>query len=236
MEVIGDMDDRRVLGADVCATGWVGVALGGGRPTAYFGADIDGLLTDAVQDGPVAVVGVDMPIGLPDHGPRQADLLAREYVGARRASVFMTPVRAAIEAETHPEAVRINRSLAGAGVSAQAFALRTRIREVDEWVRRASCRVVEVHPEVCFARMANRRPLPRKTTWAGAETRRRLLADAGIVLTGDLGAAGAVAKVDDVLDAAAAAWTARRVLDGNAESLPRTPEVFGDRLPCAIWF
>jgi predicted RNase H-like nuclease len=229
------MGERRVLGADVCASGWVGVVLGGGRPAAYFGAGIDRLVMNVVRDGPVAVVGVDMPIGLPDHGPRQADLLARAYVGARRASVFMTPVRAAVEADTHAEAVRVNRSLAGAGVSAQAFALRTRIREVDRWVRRASFRVVEVHPEVCFARMANRRPLPRKTTWAGAEARRRLLADAGIVLTGDLGPAGAAAKVDDVLDAAAAAWTARRVLEGEAESLPDVPEVFSDGLPSAIW-
>ncbi|GLY81290.1 hypothetical protein Airi01_095570 [Actinoallomurus iriomotensis] len=231
----GHMDDQRVIGVDGCAGGWVGIALDGGRPAAYFATGIERLLADAVRDGPVAVVGVDMPIGLPDRGPRQADLLAREYVGARRASVFMTPVRAAIEAETHAEAVRINRGLGGAGVSAQAFALARKILEVDVWVRQVSFRVVEVHPEVCFARMANRRPLARKMTWAGAETRRALLADDGVVLAGDLGPAGAAAKVDDVLDAAAAAWTARRVLAGTAESLPGTPEVFGDGLPCAIW-
>jgi hypothetical protein len=36
-----------------------------------------------------------------------------------------------------------------------------------------------------------------------------------------------------VLDAAAAAWTAVRVLRGQALSTP--PEVFSDGLPSAIW-
>ena len=61
----------------------------------------------------------------------------------------------------------------------------------------------------------------RKTSWAGAVQRRTLLAQAGIVLDGDLGLAGEQAGVDDVLDAAAAAWTARRVSQGSARCLPR---------------
>jgi hypothetical protein len=55
--------------------------------------------------------------------------------------------------------------------------------------------------------------------------RRRLLADtAGIVLPDDLGPAGRAAAVDDVLDAAAAAWTARRVAHGQARPLPDPPD------------
>lgn len=41
--------------------------------------------------------------------------------------------------------------------------------------------------------------------------------------------------LDDVLDAAAAAWSARRVLSGTAVCRPQEPEVFSDGLPCAIW-
>jgi predicted RNase H-like nuclease len=230
------MDDGRVLGVDVCPGGWVGIALGDGPPAAYFAAGVGGLVTDAAKDGPMAAIGIDIPIGLPDDGVRRADLLARTYAGARRASVFMTPVREAVDAPTHAEAIRINRERAGAGVSAQAFALATKILQVDAWVRWAPCRVVEVHPEVSFARLADRRPVPRKTTWAGATTRRRLLADAGIVVEGDLGAAGLAAGVDDVLDAAVVAWTARRVRTGEAESLPAPPEVFSDGWESAIWF
>jgi len=65
--------------------------------------------------------------------------------------------------------------------------------------------------------------------------RAALLAAAGITLTADLGPAGRVAGVDDVLDAAAAAWTARRVAAGHAVSLPSPPETYSDGLPCAIW-
>ena len=53
-----------------------------------------------------------------------------------------------------------------------------------------------------------------KSTWAGAVTRRRLLAAQGIELPGDLGLAGQQVGVDDVLDAAAVAWTARRFAAG----------------------
>jgi predicted RNase H-like nuclease len=41
--------------------------------------------------------------------------------------------------------------------------------------------------------------------------------------------------VDDVLDAAAVAWTARRYVDGAARSLPDPPEAFADGWPAAIW-
>jgi predicted RNase H-like nuclease len=43
------------------------------------------------------------------------------------------------------------------------------------------------------------------------------------------------AAVDDVLDAAVVAWSGRRVLSGQADSLPDPPEVFSDGWPSAIW-
>jgi predicted RNase H-like nuclease len=78
------------------------------------------------------------------------------------------------------------------------------------------------------------RPLhTRKKTWNGAEQRRQLLATAGIDLTG-LDVSDDNVAVDDVLDAAAVAWTARRVLTGEATSIPDSPERFSDGLPAAI--
>ncbi|MEU9833499.1 DUF429 domain-containing protein [Streptosporangium sp. NPDC048047] len=229
------MDGERVLGVDACKKGWVGVALAGGRLEAYFATHIEDLVSRAEADGEVGVVAVDMPIGLPDRGRRRADVLTRLEVGPRRNSVFMTPSRPALEAGDHVSAVAINNRLAGEGVSRQAFALREKLLQVDEWVRRLRRRVVEVHPELCFARLAGS-PLPHaKSTWAGVEHRRALLASAGIAIPGDIGMAGETAGVDDVLDAAVAAWTARRVAAGTARPLPDPPEVFGDGLPCAIW-
>ena len=52
--------------------------------------------------------------------------------------------------------------------------------------------------------------------------RRALLAGVGISLPGNLAAAGAAAP-DDILDAAAVAWSADRIARGQASSLPDPP-------------
>ncbi|HZM74491.1 MAG TPA: DUF429 domain-containing protein [Candidatus Limnocylindrales bacterium] len=224
-----------VLGVDACRAGWVGVRLGDDVRVHVAGHIAD--LLAAIEDdgGSVAVIGVDIPIGLADRGPRLADILARQAAGVRRSSVFLTPVRAALRAADYPTALAMHRDLTGSGCSVQAFGLRRKILEVDAWVRGCGRRVVEVHPELSFARMAGTPLAERKATWAGAEHRRSLLAREGIGLSPDLGRAGRLAGVDDVLDAAAAAWSARRVARGQAICVPSPPETFSDGLPCAIW-
>ena len=94
-----------------------------GPVSAYAAAEIGGLVEEAADGGPLAVVAVDIPIGLPDTGRRQADVLARKAVGPRWQSVFMTPVRPALEAHDYETAADLSRSLAGEGISRQAFAL-----------------------------------------------------------------------------------------------------------------
>ena len=225
----------RVLGVDACRRGWIAVAIEGAVTGAYFAEDIAALVARAQADGPVAVVAVDMPIGLADRGFRQADVLARAEIGPLWASVFMTPAREALLAADHAAASAVNRRLTGHGISIQAFALKPKLLEVERWARATAAGVVEIHPEVCFARLAGGPLTARKSSWAGAEQRRALLAGAGIRLAGDLGPAGALAGVDDVLDAGAAAWAARRVLSGAARPIPDPPEVFSDGWPCAMW-
>jgi len=225
----------RVLGVDACKAGWVGVALGD-DVRAYGARHIADLVAAAeVDGGPVAVVGVDIPIGLADSTPRLADLQARQAAGVRRSSVFLAPVRAALQAADYPTALAIHRAFTGGGCSVQAYRLGPKILEVDAWVRGGSRLVVEVHPELSFARMAGAPLEESKATWAGAERRRFLLAREGIGLGSDLGRAGRLAGVDDVLDAGAVAWSTRRVALGQATCLPDPPEVFSDGLPCAIW-
>jgi predicted RNase H-like nuclease len=224
-----------VLGVDACQPGWVGIALSDGVISAHFAAGIGDLVEEASSGGPLAVIAVDIPIGLPDTGRRQADVLARKAVGPLWASVFITPVRPAQEAPDYASAAGISRRLAGEGISRQAYSLQPRILQVDRWVRQAPHRVVEVHPEASFAQLAGTALQSRKSSWAGAALRRRLLTGAGIDLPDDLGRAGEKAAVDDVLDAAAAAWTALRVLRGHARTCPSPPETFSDGLASAIW-
>jgi len=221
-----------IVGVDACPTGWVGVILDGGSTRAIWAATIDEL---AVQAGGRAVLAIDIPIGLPEHGVRAADGAARKAAGPRGAAVFTTPVRAALEASTFKEANAVSRDLAGSGLSQQSYGLRTKILEVDRWLNTVACDVREVHPEVSFAVMAGEPLATKKKSWAGACERRRLLADAGIVLDDDLGVAGIKAGYDDVLDAAVAAWTAQRIVAGTAISLPSPPEVDSAGRLVAIW-
>lgn len=222
----------RVLGVDACKKGWVGIT---SSLRAYFGVSIDKLVAAAEADGALEVVGIDIPIGLPTACPREADRLARTLVGKRWPSVFLTPVRAALEAPTHAEATALSVAATGKGISQQAFALGPKILEVDIWVQATSRTVIEVHPEVSFATMAGHPLEHPKSTWAGVEERRSLLAAVGIVLPADVGDAGAMAAVDDVLDAAAACFTAARYAAGRATSYPATPEDYGEGPTAAIW-
>jgi predicted RNase H-like nuclease len=168
------VSQRRVLGADVCSKGWVGVALGQHATAAYFGPTIRDLLAVAEADGDIDVVALDIPIGLPDTGHRLGDELARKAVGPRWQSLFITPVRQVLLAGDHLSAVLVNRQLAGQGVSRQAYGLRTKIFEIDTWIQDCAHTAIEAHPELCFAAMAGG-PVPtRKKTWAGAEQRRQL--------------------------------------------------------------
>lgn len=177
-----------------------------------------GAVIDDVAAGRLAALAVDMPIGLPDAGPRACDLAARRRLGPRRASVFPTPVRAALGAPTYAEALARSRAADGRGLSRQAFNLLAKIAELDAVVRpELQDRVVEAHPEMAFARLAGRPCLDPKRTAAGRVERLALLHRAGLGDLSSLRLPGAAP--DDVLDAAALTLTAARVRDGVAERL-----------------
>ena len=225
--------DTWVLGLDATKHGWAGIHWSGGDTVrGVFGPTIQSAVAAA---GAVDTVAIDIPIGLPDTSRRLADELARKAVGPRRSSVFSTPIRAALETETYAEALDVSRHRAGFGLSAQAYALRGKVLEVDAFLRSSNVRIVEVHPEVCFAAMNGEPVAWSKRTWRGMNHRHDLLKAAGIGLPQDLGAVGEKAGADDVLDAGAAAWTAMRVSRGEASCLPEQPEVFSDGWPAAIW-
>ncbi len=226
---------ERVLGVDACKAGWIGIVLEGAAITAYVGPTIADLVAQVEAAGPLDVIGIDIPIGLAEHGLRRCDLLARDAAGPRRSSVFVTPVRAALAGADFASAVALNRQRTGVGFSIQAYGLKAKILDVDAFVRGSNRKVVEVHPELSFAAIAGRPLDDAKTTWAGMQRRRRLLLNAGVDVDSDFGTAGRRTGIDDLLDAAAVAWTARRVARGQAVSRPDPPETVDDGWPAAIW-
>lgn len=226
-----------VLGVDGCRAGWVGVVLGPGPLVrGVFGADIGAVVEAAVAGaGDLGAIGVDMPLHLSPDGHRLCDLAARSHLGAKGASLFVTPPEPALRAASYGEACAVARRLTGKAPSLQAWALRAKVLELDAWWPAAPYPVHEVHPEVSFSLMVGVPIAARKASWAGLAARRAALAAEGVVVPDDIGPAGRLAGADDVLDAAAVAWTARRIHAGAARPFPDPPvEVPGGRRQ-AIW-
>jgi predicted RNase H-like nuclease len=223
----------RVLGVDVWSKGWVGIELRDGRfAGARVGADLLGLIT---AYGKLAVIAVDIPLGLLDSGLRRADAATAALLGPRRSSVFPTPPRPVVAENSYPAAAARHIELTGKGLSRQSFNLRVRLLEANELYDRGVFALREVHPELSFATMGDG-PAPRnKKTWDGQRDRVERLRSVGIELPDRLGAAGAV-PTDDVLDAAAAAWSAHRIGGGVASSVPDPPEINERGQQLAIWY
>lgn len=194
-------------GIDGCREGWVAFVLPEERV-------IEGCRTFAeVLDatGHLHVAGVDMPLWTPENGQRQAEIQARAALGPHRASLFITPTKAALGARTQAQASEINRRHGGTGVSAQSFSLRSKIAEVA--ATSTSIELIEVHPELTFHLLG---PVAhRKRTWAGIRERVAVLEAHG--LHPQRWQCGDWAAADDTLDAAAAALSARRYARGEAE-------------------
>jgi predicted RNase H-like nuclease len=215
-----------VLGVDGCRTGWVGVRWDGSTEV-LVAATIAELVAAA---GPVDAVAIDIPIDLPADVPRAAEQLARRRLPGRASTVFNAPAAAVLDASDYPAANAANRAALGLGLSRQTWYLVPKIRDVHDWLTTAPpVPVVEAHPEVCFAAMHGGVLVDGKTTATGETLRRSLLAAHGLDVVAERRQGVAV---DDVLDAAATAWTARRFADGIAERLPPEPH---DRLHPAIW-
>ena len=198
--------------------GWVGIELDTGRfAAAHVLRPIE---TDFHELAHARVIAVDVPIGF---GPRNADAAARAFLVGAASTVFTTPRRELLEMPFGP----------GLGISAQSRALGPRILHVTQ-LAEGDPRLHEVHPEVSFRAMNESTPLRnRKKSAAGALERLEILRRHGIDLD-ELGDAGAV-QLDDVFDAAAAAWSAHRIATGAARTLPEPPEVVDGRA-VAIWY
>ena len=201
-----------VLGVDGWRGRWVGALLDGRRVTLQLLPDAAAVLAVPGVD----VVGIDMPIGLADDGPRACDVAARRLLGRAGSSVFPAPVRAVLACDGYTEACLASREAAKKAISVQTWNLVPAIRSLDEALGQPpDPRVVEVHPELAF-RALDARVTEAKATARGLAQRIRALEPALDVLDA-LAVAPPMVPAVDCLDACAAAWSAARVLAGTAE-------------------
>ncbi|MHB8604759.1 MAG: DUF429 domain-containing protein [Thermoplasmatota archaeon] len=217
---------RLVAGVDGCRAGWLAAfapAKGQGRVEWAVCATFRDLLKHPKD---ARVIALDMPIGLlavSEEGGRTCDREARKLLGPKRStSVFSPPSRAHLNG-------RVRR-----GLTEQTRNLLPKIREVDDaMTRQLEARIYEAHPELTFTRAAGH---PMRESKKGERGRRERLA--ALEATRDPVFAGVRETVafarqilppkgvgsDDILDALALLWTARRIAAGKAQRIPQRLE------------
>ena len=232
------------MGVDASPSGWVAALLRNDSLT--FELRAFSRLEQVLEPGP-AVVALDMIIGLPDAaapGGRECDRQARRLLGRRGSSVFSPPCRPALAARSYPEALTANRAKHGVGLSKQAYNLFPKLRQADALLTPALQAIVhEAHPELAFAGMASGTPCAHaKKQSAGRTERLERLASQGFDAAALHAALGLEcrrqlgAAADDILDALACAWTAKRIASGTAKRLPHTPPKDSRGLRMEVWF
>jgi len=231
-----------IAGIDGCRAGWVVVHEDqAGKRRCSVAGDIRSAVAGL---GGCSIIGIDIPIGLPEAGPRACDVEARALLAPHRgASVFPAPIRPILDAASHAEACERRAQIDGRRISIQSFNILMKIREVESFLQAepvAVARFHEVHPELAFAVLNGNTALARpKRKPAGLAARYALLSscvdpaeiDAQLERwpRGDVGA-------DDILDAYAVLLAARRIRDGSGRRVPGIPVADACGIDMAIWF
>jgi predicted RNase H-like nuclease len=217
---------KTVIGVDGAPGGWLAV-IWGERVTHQLFPKLSDLLQLEAE-----IIAIDMPIGFPKLSGRTVEKTARQMLKGKASSLFSVPARAAIENEkaSYHEACQINlqHSEPPKKFSKQSFNIFPKMRELDRLMTPAlQARVHEVHPELSFAEMNNKQAvLSKKSTAEGRQERLALLEASGFPWS-QLPCSTYLKKHvadNDIVDACACAWSARRILDGRAFSIPDTPE------------
>ena len=226
-------------GVDGCRAGWLAISVDapGGHPESRVFPDAPAMF----QDGRAEITAIDIPIGLPTHGARECDVEARRIIGARRSSVFPTPLRRTLVAESYELACAAALDASGKKLSKQTFAILPKIRQIDDLLRTDPARaatVHEVHPEVSFTLWNQGRPMefPKHSGFGFAERLR-------LVENQFRGAAEQVRRAhttkdvsdDDILDAFAALWTALRIRSSTAVRIGPQDATDECGLPMCMW-
>lgn len=213
---------KTVIGIDGAPGGWLAVIWGKTVTHQLFPNLHDALQLDA------EIIAIDMPIGFPEFSGRRVEKIARQMLKGKASSIFSVPARSAIENEnaSYQDACLINmqHSAPPKKFSKQSFGIFPKMRELDCLMTpELQTRVHEVHPELSFAEMNNSRAvLTKKSRPDGRSERIKLLGVSGFPWS-QLPSATYLKKDvtdNDIVDACACAWSARRILEGRALSIP----------------
>ena len=243
------MGDAKFVGVDGCPAGWFSVALGEGDDHGYEVAVFSTFHEIVQHYNSAAIILVDIPIGLRESGPeeRQCDVEARIMLRhPRRSSVFRAPTRKAAHQPDRRQASVVEHSLTGKKIGAHSWGIIPKIAEVDSFFhlhQPADFPLVrEIHPEVLFCSLNQECPMEyskkkmegrceRIHVLSQYESRTRAIYASAL----DTFLRKAVAR-DDILDALAAAVTARLGYPDRLATLPDDPPTDARGLPMEMVF
>ncbi len=242
------MSKSQFVGVDGCPDGWFSVGLDNcdGYEVRAFKTFCELL----VHYGEARLVLADIPIGLLEGGPdeRACEPRAREVLRDRGRSVFPVPprelVRKMVENKmNHACTNELSKSSRGKGIALQTYYIMDKIAEVDE-VLSKRCReappwVREVHPEICFWALNRSNAMCHaKKTKGGKGIKERIEVLKRCEPRTDNIYNCAFRKYrrkqvarDDILDALAAAVTAKLGWPDKLQTLPECPPTDSNGLP-----
>jgi predicted RNase H-like nuclease len=219
-----------LAGIDGCKSGWIVAWDCNGITSVEYLQSLPDILERKPEIGII-----DIPIGLLQTGTRQADRNARQVLKRRSCCVFTAPIRPMLECTSYEEARQCRLRVEGKSLTKQSWAILPKIREVDGVINPELQKVVrEGHPEVSFALMNGGKPFSSsKHTYAGQQDRMKLLQSSFPEIT--LSVEQNRSWREDVIDAYALLWTARRISEGEAGAFPENSAIDARGLLMQIW-
>ncbi|MDQ1253410.1 MAG: hypothetical protein QG646_2577 [Euryarchaeota archaeon] len=235
------MSEKIFVGVDGCSAGWFAVFLAEENDKKCewkielfpkFPSLFDFLKKEYKLED--FLILIDIPIGLKagGSGERLSDFGARRILKTRKSSIYPVPCREAVYEESYEKACKVNLELTGKSISKQAWNIIPKIREVDSYLIENEVfreKVKEVAPEICFQEFAGFSMESSKKSLSGSLERIKTLrtvcqfTDAIVEAAFSKYRRKEVAK-DDILDALAAAITAKIGYENGFEYVPCTPE------------
>lgn len=218
----------KCIGIDGCKGGWVVVSIS----NSGFEIKIIESISEVLNHNGCDSVLVDMPIGLPQSTDDvRPDAVVRTMLKGKASSIFSTPCRQAVFADTYSEANEINRQVLGKGLSKQSYAICGKIKEIDEFLcnnPQYKNRLLESHPELCFAKLNLGVPIyENKHTYEGIRKRIELLSQYYDKTKEILAYVNNDKKLknclDDVIDALCLAVTGMIDLENGFKTIPENP-------------
>ena len=234
----------RFAGVDGCPGGWLCIVCA--PDTNSFSISVFRTAAELLAHDPkIGVMTIDMPIGLVNTGRRRCDELARDMLGTRHVCVSNAPIRPALYAPSRLAASAITQKATNRQVGSNEWALYPKVINLDVAItpsHQGWC--FEIHPEICFCAWNSGTAIPfAKDSDRGRQARESLIdtawpgvRQAVLAQLKQQGHNRQHVALDDINDAFAALWTARRIVAGEAQRIPDVPTIDSRGLRMEMWY